>query len=210
MRGDQKAARIIMLEDLEKEKDLGGAEGNKRRRTEDGPGGSGHALHIELEKFGNDPSNPIAEPGTETEEVELYAGCSGKMVRIGKDMESGLKEKVIDVVRRYHDVFAWGPEDMPGLDASIARHRLNVHPQAMPVKQKKRNFAVERQKVIEAEVEKLLEAKFIEEIEYPEWLANVVVGLSMDRVWIGSTSIHIHIDLFYRIRIRIGSGPDFF
>ncbi|XP_063949875.1 uncharacterized protein LOC135152721 [Daucus carota subsp. sativus] len=183
MRGDQKAARIIMLEDLEKDKDLGGAEGNKRRRTEDGPGGSGHALHIELEKFGNDLSNPIAEPGTETEEVELYAGCSGKMVRIGKDMEPGLKEKVIDVVRRYHDVFAWGPEDMPGLDESIARHRLNVHPQAVPVKQKKRNFAVERQKVIEAEVEKLLEAKFIEEIEYPEWLANVVVVKKSNNKW---------------------------
>ncbi|XP_063941458.1 uncharacterized protein LOC135149627 [Daucus carota subsp. sativus] len=140
MRGDQKAARIIMLEDLEKDKDLGGAEGNKRRRTEDGPGGSGHALHIELEKFGNDLSNLIAEPG-----------CSGKMVRIGKDMESGLKEKVIDV--------------------------------AVPVKQKKRNFAVERQKVIEAEVEKLLEAKFIEEIEYPEWLANVVVVKKSNNKW---------------------------
>ena len=105
------------------------------------------------------------------------------MVRIGKDMESGLKEKVIDVVRRYHDVFAWGPEDMSGLDESIARHRLNVHPQAVPVKQKKRNFAVERQKVIEAEVEKLLEAKFIEEIEYPEWLANVVVVKKSNNKW---------------------------
>ena len=72
---------------------------------------------------------------------------------------------------------------MPGLDVSIARHRLNVHPQAIPVKQKKRNFVVERQKVIEAEVEKLLEAKFIEEIEYPEWLANVVVVKKSNNKW---------------------------
>nr|XP_017250755.1 PREDICTED: uncharacterized protein LOC108221384 [Daucus carota subsp. sativus] len=72
---------------------------------------------------------------------------------------------------------------MPGLDESIARHRLNVHPQAVPVKQKKRNFAVERQKVIEAQVEKLLEAKFIEEIEYPERLANVVVVKKSNNKW---------------------------
>ena len=85
-----------------------GAEGNKRRRTEDDSGGSGHTVHIELEKFGDDLSNPIAEPETETEEVELYAGCSGKMVRIGKDMEPGLKQKVMDVVRQYHDVFRLG------------------------------------------------------------------------------------------------------
>ena len=39
----------------------------------------------------------------------------------------------------------------------------------------KKTFALERQKVIEAEVEKLLEAKFIEEMEYPKWLANIVV-----------------------------------
>lgn len=40
MRGDEKTARIIMLEDLEKDKDLGSAEGNKRRRTKDGAVGT--------------------------------------------------------------------------------------------------------------------------------------------------------------------------
>ena len=39
----------------------------------------------------------------------------------------------------------------------------------------KKTFALERQKVIEAEVEKLLEVKFIKEMEYPKWLANIVV-----------------------------------
>lgn len=54
-------------------------------------------MHIELQKFGSDLSNPIAEPRTETEKVELYAGCSGKMVKIAKDMEPELKKKVIEV-----------------------------------------------------------------------------------------------------------------
>lgn len=34
---------------------------------------------------------------------------------------------------------------------------------------------MEREKVIEAEVEKPLKAHFIKEIEYPNWLENVVV-----------------------------------
>lgn len=38
---------------------------------------------------------PITEPVAETEEVELYAGHSGKMVRIGNNLEPKLKEKVI-------------------------------------------------------------------------------------------------------------------
>ncbi|XP_074377953.1 uncharacterized protein LOC141719470 [Apium graveolens] len=184
MRGDQKIARIIILEDLEKDQEYEGPDGTgKRKRAESEPSGSRETLNIELEKFGADLSSPIAEPAAETEEVELYAGHSGKMVRIGKNMGADLKAKVIAVIQQYYDVFAWGPEDMPGLDPKTATHYLNVQPEAKPVKQKKRTFAVERQKVIEAEVEKLLEAKFIEEIEYPDWLANVVVVKKSNGKW---------------------------
>ncbi|XP_074374074.1 uncharacterized protein LOC141714454 [Apium graveolens] len=184
MRGDQKTARIIMLEDLERDQEYEGPDGTgKRKRAESEPSGSRETLNIELEKFGADLSSPIAEPAAETEEVELYAGHSGKMVRIGKNMGADLKAKVIAVIRQYHDVFAWGPEDMPGLDLKTTMHCLNVQPEAKTVKQRKRTFAVERQKVIETEVEKLLEAKFIEEIQYPDWLANVVVVKKSNGKW---------------------------
>ncbi|KAK1363227.1 hypothetical protein POM88_038788 [Heracleum sosnowskyi] len=182
MRGDQKAARIIMLEDIEKDRDVEMTEGGKRKRKED-EGGSHQMMNIELEKFGADLSNPIAEPAAETEEVELYVGQSGKMIQIGKNMEPELKKKVIEVIRQYHDVFAWGHEDMPGLDPSVAKHCLSVNPDEKLVKQKKRNFAMERQQVIQAEVEKLLKSKFIEEIEYPDWLANLVVVKKSNNKW---------------------------
>lgn len=42
---------------------------------------------------------------------------------------------------------------------------------------------MERQQVIQAEVEKLLEAKFIKEIEYPDWLANMVVVKKSNNKW---------------------------
>ncbi|XP_074377897.1 uncharacterized protein LOC141719418 [Apium graveolens] len=96
MRGDQKTARIIMLEDLEKDQDYEKPdETEKRKRAEAELSGSREALNIELEKFGADLSSPIAEPVTETEEVELYAGHSGKLVQIGRNMEKDMKEKVI-------------------------------------------------------------------------------------------------------------------
>lgn len=109
-----------MLEDLEKDKDVEMTEAGKRKRSENKTGGSHQLLNIELETFGADPSSPIAEPAAETEEVELYVGQSGKIIQIGKNMESELKEKVIKVIREFHDVFAWNPEDMPGLDPSMA------------------------------------------------------------------------------------------
>lgn len=126
---------------------------------------------------------PIAKLAVEVEVVKLYAGCSGKMARICKNMELGLKEKVIAIVRQYQNVFAWGPEDMPGLDPKMTNYCLNVKSEAKPIKQKKRTFAMKRQIFTKIEVEKLLEAKFIEEIDYPDWLANMVVLKKSKNKW---------------------------
>ena len=73
------------------------------------------------------------------------------------------------------EVFAWKREDMGGVDPTVINHRLNVDPSFKPVKQKRRSFSPERQKAINEEVGKLLQAKAIREVEYPEWLANVVL-----------------------------------
>ena len=73
------------------------------------------------------------------------------------------------------DVFAWSHEDMPVIDPSVIVHRLNVNLTSLPIRQKKRVFAQERDKAIAEEVRKLLEASFIREVYYLDWLANVVM-----------------------------------
>ena len=80
-----------------------------------------------------------------------------------------------DTPRQSHDVFAWAHSDMKGIHPSIVSHKLNVLPTARPVRQRVRRFHPDRQKVIREEIDKLLEAGFIREVEYPDWLANVVV-----------------------------------
>ena len=52
-----------------------------------------------------------------------------------------------------------------------------------PVRQKKRSFAPERQRAIDEEVDKLLEAGFIRESTYPDWLANVVMVKKANGKW---------------------------
>ncbi|XP_057954057.1 uncharacterized protein LOC131148360 [Malania oleifera] len=61
----------------------------------------------------------------------------------------------------FADVFAWLADDIPGIDPAIMEHRLQVDPNHKPVKQKKRSFALERVKVIDEEVTKLVWAKFV-------------------------------------------------
>ena len=56
-----------------------------------------------------------------------------------------------------------------------ASHKLNVVPSARPVRQKVRRFHPNCHQIIQVKVDNLLDAGFIREIKYPEWLANVVV-----------------------------------
>ena len=79
------------------------------------------------------------------------------------------------VFQQNHDVFAWTHSNMSRIPPSVASHRLNVLATSKPVRQRIRRFHPNRQKVIQEEMEKLLAVGFIREVEYPEWLANVVV-----------------------------------
>ena len=72
---------------------------------------------------------------------------------------------------------------MGGIDPALITHKLNIIPSFKPVKQKRRSFSPERQKAINEEVNKLLQAKAIQEVEYPDWLANVVLIKKANSKW---------------------------
>ena len=72
---------------------------------------------------------------------------------------------------------------MGGVDPAVITHKLNVNPSCKPVKQKRRSFALDGQKAINDEVGKLLQAQAIREVEYPEWLANVVLVKKANEKW---------------------------
>ena len=117
----------------------------------------------------------VAEPTEALEEIPLDEDDPGKSTIIGADWDGKIKKGLICFLRENIDVFAWSHEDMPGIDPSVITHHLNVYPSSKPVRQKKRVFAPERDNAIKEEVQKLTLAKFIREVYYPDWLANVVM-----------------------------------
>ena len=52
-----------------------------------------------------------------------------------------------------------------------------------PIRQKKRVFAPKRDNAIKDKVQKLMAAKFIREVYYPDWLANVVMVKKANGKW---------------------------
>ena len=94
-----------------------------------------------------------------------------------------IRQALAAFLRMNQDVFAWSHEDMPEIDPSVIVHRLNVNPASSSIRLKKRVLAQERDKAIAEEVRKLLEAGFIREVYYPDWLANVVMVKKSNGKW---------------------------
>src|ERR1043165_7549867 len=80
-------------------------------------------------------------------------------------------------------MFAWSPQDMPGVPRELAEHKLHIRPGSKPVKQPLRHFSEDKRRAIGEEIAKLLAAGFIMEVFYPEWLANPVLVLKKNGTW---------------------------
>ena len=122
------------------------------------------------------------EPSEELEPISLDDDPE-HLAYIGSKLAKDLKGFLTQFLRQNRDVFAWKQADMGGIDPTIITHKLNTSPSFKPVKQKRRSFAPERQKAINEEVGKLLQAGAIREVEYPEWLANVVLVKKANGKW---------------------------
>ncbi|KAI0515705.1 hypothetical protein KFK09_008371 [Dendrobium nobile] len=132
-------------------------------------------LSIEDFDLRNEDTPQRASPVEDLTCVSLSEEHPSRTVQIGSLLSDTEKKEYVDFLRTNQDVFAWSSADMPGINPEIIMHSLKINPACKPVIQKKRNFALERQLAIEQEVDKLLKARFIREVHYPSWLANVVM-----------------------------------
>ena len=80
----------------------------------------------------------------------------------------------IDILKKYRDVFAWTYKEMPGLNPKVAVHHLAVKKGVRPIKQAQRHFHPDLIPQIEVEINKLIKANFIREVNYPSWISNII------------------------------------
>ena len=79
------------------------------------------------------------------------------------------------MISKHMDAFAWSSANMPRINPNFLCHRLIVDEKVRPVVQRRRKFNEERHLIIREETQKLLNASHIREIQYLEWLENVVL-----------------------------------
>jgi hypothetical protein len=72
---------------------------------------------------------------------------------------------------------------MSKIPKEVIEHKLGIDSAFKPIKQKERRYTLERRKTIRQEVNKLLEVRFIMPVDYPNWLANLVLVEKSDGSW---------------------------
>ena len=126
-----------------------------------------------------DKNPPVADP-LQTIQVSKR---NDRLTYVSSLLKPSETQNIKETFQQNQDVFAWTHSDMPGIHPLVAFHLLNILPSSRPVWQKVRRFYPDRQKIIQSEMDKLLDVEFIREVEYPEWLANVVVVPKKEGIW---------------------------
>ncbi|GKB06437.1 reverse transcriptase domain-containing protein [Tanacetum coccineum] len=115
--------------------------------------------------------------------VVIHPEYPEQTIAIGSTLTEKGRKELCALLRQNLDVFAWKPADMTGVPRHIAEHRLNVREGCLPIRQKKRGQAPERNKAIQEEVEKLVDAGIMKEVHYHSWLSNPVMVKKHDGSW---------------------------
>jgi hypothetical protein len=119
--------------------------------------------------------------GTKT--VPLDPATPKQTVLISEDLLPNEEARLISCLNYNKDVFAWSALDLVGVSRTIIKHSLGIDPSVRPKKRRLRKMSDEKTEAAKAEVHRLLEAKFIEPIDYPTWLANIVMVQKKNGKW---------------------------
>jgi hypothetical protein len=82
------------------------------------------------------------------------------------------KDEMCELLKAYTCCFAWDYTEMLGLSTEFIEHWLPIKASFRPYKQGARNFKPEIVKRVKEEVDRLLQAGFIQPCRYADWVSN--------------------------------------
>ena len=97
------------------------------------------------------------------------------MVWIATHLEANEETLLISTLKEYKHIFSWSYKDLKGVDPQVCQHTIPQKADATPRKKRPYTYNETFSKKIKEEIDKLLEVKFVYEIEHIEWVSPIVV-----------------------------------
>jgi hypothetical protein len=105
----------------------------------------------------------------------LCEDIAEQKVLLGSQLSNEQEKTLLRFLFNNKDVFSWSANDLCGVNRDIIEHSLNVDPSFRPRKQRLQKMSDDKAEGARNEVKRLLCADVIEEVTYPEWLANTIM-----------------------------------
>jgi hypothetical protein len=102
---------------------------------------------------------------------------------IGAEMSPEEQAKFLQFLDKNNYIFTWSTCDLIGISRQVIEHKLQVNPNVKPKKQQLRKMSKEKIEAAKVEVQLLLDAGFIREVTYPQWLDSIVMVRKKNEKW---------------------------
>jgi hypothetical protein len=105
----------------------------------------------------------------------LCEDIAEQKVLLGSQLSEEQEKNLLRFLFNNKDVFSWSANDLCGVNRDVIEHSINVDSSFRPRKQRLRKMSDDKAEGALNEVKRLLSARVIREVKYPEWLANTVM-----------------------------------
>ncbi|GJR03795.1 putative nucleotidyltransferase, ribonuclease H [Tanacetum coccineum] len=92
---------------------------------------------------------------------------------ISSQLSKEKKNKLISVLKKHNQAFAWKTTDIPGICPSFCKHKIQLLDYKKPVVQKQRRLNPNMQEVVKKEIVKLLDTSIIYPIVDSPWVSPI-------------------------------------
>jgi hypothetical protein len=115
------------------------------------------------------------QPHEQMKKVRLCEDVHDKTITIARGMTGEEEKALITCLRNNQDVFAWSKRNLRGVPHKVIEHVLRLDPKIPLKRQKLRVISPQKELAAQGEVDKLLDAGVIREIQFTTWLSNIVM-----------------------------------
>jgi len=116
------------------------------------------------------------------EEVQ-ERGINRKKLKLSVELCKSLEGKIANVILENMNAFAWSSVDIPRIYPKNLCYRLTMDKKVKLLVHRRRKFNEVKRVAIREETHKLFVVGHIRQIQYPEWLANVVMVKRENGKW---------------------------
>ncbi|GJV72171.1 putative nucleotidyltransferase, ribonuclease H [Tanacetum coccineum] len=140
-----------------------------------------------------DPEGPLESKPLE--KVVIYDDYPVQSVTIRGNLSAEYRSRLIEILQKHVDAFAWTPADMTGIPSFIAEHELKTYPHIEPegsMLNSLHETPINKKTVSIAQTEESSKRKkgvewlkdvIVRRVRYPTWVANPVLVKKLDGSW---------------------------